>query len=167
MNAVALSAAAIALVGVAVSAQETGRESSASQSTPPYAAAAAPAPSTVLPRWSESASGQSSVLTQLTAVVRARRAAVLGEAGLAANNVQIIAAMSDAIVAREENCRRMPAPGSRIQTERCFNETEAEKRLNAYQFDEELRFARQEAVRRQIEAAMRADEAARRAAGNR
>jgi hypothetical protein len=164
MRAVALPTAAIALVGFAVSAQEFGRESSESEDMPPHAVAA-PVPSAGEPRWSESADSQSSLLTQLTAVVRARRAAALAEAGVAENTVQVTAAMNDEIVTREENCRQMPAPGSRILSERCFNETDPERRLNEYQFDEELRFARQEALRRQLEDAMRAEEAARRAAG--
>src|SRR5690606_13182488 len=99
---------------------------------------------------------QSSLLTQLSAVVRARREALLAEAGRSENTVQITTAMNDAIVATKENCRQMPSPGSRIHTERCFNETESEKRLNEYQFDEELRFSRQEAARQQLEQANRA-----------
>ena len=160
MKAVALSAAAIALVGVAASAQETGQQPSAPQSTTPPQPVAVPASSTAESRWIESATGQSSLLTQLNAVVRAQSAALLAEAGRSENTVQITTAMSDAIAASENNCRQMPSPGSRIHTERCFNETEAEKRLNQYQFDEELRFSRQEAARQQLEQGHRAAERA-------
>lgn len=167
MKAVALSAAAIALVGVAVGAQEAGQESPASKNDTQLAGLvelSADGTGADQPRWIDSI-GQSSLLTQLTAVLRAREATMLAEARLAQNTVQITPGMSDQIVAREENCRRMPGPGSRIQTERCFTETESEKRLNQYQFDEELRFSRQEALRRQLEDMRNATEAARRAAG--
>lgn len=152
MKAVVVSAASIALVGTVVSAQEAGQEASASQNAPPLAAALSASQA----RWTELPAEASSLLTQLIAVVRARRAAALAEAGLPENGVQITAAMSDEIASSAENCRVMPAPGSRIHTERCFNETEAEKRLNDYQFDEELRFSRQEAARQQLEEGIRA-----------
>lgn len=165
MRAVVLSAAVIALAFPAVSAQEARRAPSTEARTD------APRPSATdhesSPRWTDLAPGQGSLLSQLNAVIRARSAGVRAEAALPENIVHVTPGMSDEIVAAEENCRLMPSPGSRIFTERCFNETSAEKRLNEYQFDEELRFSRQEAARRQMEEAMRAQEAARRAAAGR
>lgn len=83
--------------------------------------------------------------------------------GLVAATVEVGTGLdSDSI---EDYCRSMPAPGSRIRTERCFYESPAEKTLNEYQFEEEIRFARQESARQQLEEATRRaqEEAIRRA----
>lgn len=97
------------------------------------------------PLWSEFEKDESTLLPQLNAVIASLRAKDVDDGELVAATVEMrISADPDAESTREE-CRVMPSPGSRIRTERCFSESPGEKALNEYQFDEEIRFAREQA----------------------
>lgn len=148
MNVVRLTATTVALVGLAAQAQESG---GAAERETKQAENAAQALAPTL--WTESAAERGSLLPQLNAVLDALRANTTAEPVITVDAAVLAGAPSSS---DDNNCNVMPNPGSRIRAERCFVTTAAEQALNKYQFDEELRFARQEADRKRLEEATRA-----------
>ena len=106
-------------------------------------------------RWRDFDNRQSTLLSQLNAVYRILRSELADELGqVAVDTVQ--ARVEDGTEGSPTgDCRFMPIPGSRIRAERCYYPSEGELALNQYQFQEEIRFIRQQQEIMAMEAAMR------------
>jgi hypothetical protein len=102
-------------------------------------------------RWSE---GQlsSSLLPQANAVFAALRAQYSQET----DDVEVLSirvADLDSAAEGSDGCELRPATGSRIREVRCYNPTPGEKALNDYQFQEEIRYTRQQQDIKQMQQA--------------
>lgn len=149
MSKLRLSAATLALIGCGVAHSDDESTSPTTVQGDPVSAASRAAPDTRV-LWSDFASEQSSLLPQARAVFAALRIQAGQDDELAVSTVTVNPFNEDRVMAPNGDCRVMANPGSRIMEERCYFPSPVEQALNEYQYREEIRYMREEALRKQM-----------------